>query len=142
MVAKKSASKKAAKKPTRKTARKAAPKKKAAYRPTQEQVDLGRLTASDVQPFVKQVFTVRSSAGDIPIRLISCEESPAATMPGAPRTAFSMTFRSETDELRLAGDGGYDLSLEGFGTLPSVLISPIVRPGGQREGMFYQVCFG
>ncbi len=71
--------------------------------------DLATLSTDVFAPHLNSTFTLEFEGGAVvPVTLAACVENPRATMPGSPRTAFSLFFECPADS---APQQGGDLTV-------------------------------
>lgn len=92
------------------------------------------LNASYLEPFVGTSFNLVNEVGTSRVLLDKVVEYPASTVPGAPRTAFSLFFSLQTSESSEIKSGHFGIEHDDLETIAPVYIERVLgsRPGEIR----------
>ncbi len=101
---------------------------------------LATLSAGLFAPLVGEAFGLRGPDGrDLAVTLAHCGEQPRATMPGSPRTAFSLTFAGPLAGASPGGD--CVLSHASLGTIGPLHVERIMPIGFPPGTAVYEAVF-
>jgi len=105
--------------------------------------DTATLTVEAFAPYVGEPFDAVGAGGAaVPLVLERAVPTPQFTLPGAPRTAFSLLFSGPLDGPHLDGMGAYILRHAAAGEFPPLSLNRIVPPPGKPPAAYYQLICG
>ncbi|MFA7430425.1 MAG: hypothetical protein WCZ23_09740 [Rhodospirillaceae bacterium] len=94
-------------------------------------------------PYVGQHFdAIGAGNAAVPLVLERATATPQFTLPGAPRTTFSLIFSGPLEGPHLDGLGAYILRHPDAGDFPPLSISRIVPLPGGKPAAYYQLICG
>ena len=103
---------------------------------------LDTLSAALFAPLVGSAFALRGAEGTaLAVTLARCEEHPRATMPGGPRTAFSLDLCCPAEGVPIFTGGSFLLWHETLGEIGPLYVERIL-PTGYGPGLaVFQIIF-
>lgn len=104
--------------------------------------DISQLSAGLFSPHLNSVFTMTSEEGVvIEATLTSCTESPKGTMPGSPRTAFSLLLECPADGLPFFNGASFTVTHPQMPAFGPVHMERILSEAGGPERALFQITF-
>ncbi|MCF4124574.1 DUF6916 family protein [Methylobacterium sp. SyP6R] len=101
---------------------------------------LDTLSAGVFAPLVGEAFGLHGPDGhDLAVTLAHCDEHPRATMPGSPRTAFSLTFAGPAAGASPGGE--CVLSHPSLGTVGPLHVERVMPIGFPAGSAVYEAVF-
>ena len=98
------------------------------------------LSAALFGPFVGTPFVLRGADGTTwPVSLARCDETPRATMPGSPRTAFSLELACPAEPAPPFADGLFVLSQADLGEIGPLYVARILPTGYAPGTAVFQI---
>ncbi len=104
--------------------------------------DLSQLSAGLFTPYLNSVFTMTSEEGVvIEATLTACTENPKGTMPGSPRTAFSLFLECPADGLPFFNGASFTVTHPQMPVFGPVHMERILPEAGGSERAVFQITF-
>ncbi|KAA0593731.1 hypothetical protein J2848_005926 [Azospirillum lipoferum] len=104
--------------------------------------DLSQLSAGLFPPHLNSVFTMTSEEGvEIEATLTACTENPRSTMPGSPRTAFSLFLQCPADGLPHFSGASFTVTHPQMPAFGPVYVERVMPEGGGSEQAVFQISF-
>ena len=104
--------------------------------------DLGSLSAELFAPLAGADFALRAEDGStLAMRLARCDTHPRATMPGSPRTAFSLEFERPAEGAPPGTGGAFVLSHPDLGEIGPLHVERILPTGYGPNTALFQIVF-
>lgn len=105
-------------------------------------MDIATLSAAAFAPHLNSVFTMTSDEGvEIAATLTACTENPKGTMPGSPRTAFSLILECPADGLPYFNGATFAIVHPVLGDIGQLHVERVMIPTAGSDTASFQIGF-